>query len=221
MVTVKKITSPIADVCILLGKQGENEAREIVFDLSWLIETYGDGTAVLVHQRAKDAAPYICQTTQDGSELTWVVTNTDTAYDGWGQAELRWTVGSTLAKTLIYKTMVARSITAGEVIPDPYESWYEQMMAQIGDNAEYAQQAQQAAETATTAASTAAADAVSAVRSEMTGYVQQASQSAQNASQSATQAESAKQSILSASITVTPAVNNGNLTFSAAIEGGE
>ena len=131
---VEKSTSPIADVGILLGRQGENEASYIAFDLTWLIDAFGDGTPVLVHQRQKDTAPYICSTTRTGSELSWVVTNTDTAYDGWGQAELRWTVGGTLAKTLIYKTIVVRSITAGTTIPDPYESWYDQMLAYIDNN---------------------------------------------------------------------------------------
>ena len=134
MIVVTKPTSPISDVGILLGRQGENKARQIVFDLAWLIEEYGNGTAVLVHQRSKDSAPYICTTTQDGSSLTWTLNNLDTAYDGWGQAELRWTVSDVLAKTLVYKTMVVRSITADTTIPDPYESWYDQMIEYIDEH---------------------------------------------------------------------------------------
>lgn len=49
---------------------------------------------------------------------------------------------------------------------------------------------------------------------------QHAAQSAQQAAQSAQTAESAKQEILSATISVTPIVSDGNLTFNAAIEGG-
>lgn len=49
---------------------------------------------------------------------------------------------------------------------------------------------------------------------------QAAAQSAQQAAQSAQTAESAKQEILSATISVTPIVSDGNLTFNAAIEGG-
>lgn len=132
---VKKPTSPVSDVGILLGRQGENNVSQVVFDLTWLIKKYGDGTAVLVHQRNKDIAPYICTTARDGNTITWTLSNLDTAYDGWGEAELRWTVGTSLAKTLIYKTMVIRSITAGSTIPAPLESWYEQMIAYIDENA--------------------------------------------------------------------------------------
>lgn len=131
MIIVQKETTPIADECILLGRQCENEARQVQFDLSWLIGEYGSGTATLVHQRNKDTAPYICTATQTGNTLTWTLDNQDTAYDGWGKAELRWTVGDVLAKTLIYKTMVIRSITADTTIPEPLESWYDQMIDYI------------------------------------------------------------------------------------------
>lgn len=134
MIIVQKETTPIADECILLGRQCENEARQVQFDLSWLIGEYGSGTATLVHQRNKDTAPYICTATQTGNTLTWTLDNQDTAYDGWGKAELRWTVGDVLAKTLIYKTMVIRSITADTTIPEPLESWYDQMIEYIDEH---------------------------------------------------------------------------------------
>lgn len=134
MIIVQKDTTPIADECILLGRQCENEARQIEFDLSWLIDEYGSGTAVLVHQRNKDVAPYICTTTQSDNILTWTLDNQDTVYDGWGQAELRWTVGDVLAKTLVYKTMVIRSITADTTIPEPLESWYDEMIDYIDEH---------------------------------------------------------------------------------------
>ena len=134
MIDVSIQTSPCADPKILIGRQAENNAVNIVFDLSFLIQNYGDGTAVLVHQRTKDDAPYIVTTQQDGSTLSWNVSNIDTAYVGVGQAELRWTVGETLAKTIIYKTWVTKSITAYEIIPDPYQSWYDAMIEYIDEN---------------------------------------------------------------------------------------
>ena len=82
----------------------------------------------------------------------WTIDETDTAYEGFGKAEIRWTVDGTLAKTVIYKTSVLKSLTGDAVIPDPYESWYDRMMEQIGDNQEYAQQAAAAAQAAEQAA---------------------------------------------------------------------
>ena len=135
-----------------IGRQGEHDARRVWFDLNWLVENFGEGEAVLVHQRTNDEAPYICQTTREENRLIWVIDEIDTAYEGFGKAEIRWTVDGALAKTVIYKTSVLKSLTGDTVIPDPYESWYDRMIEQIGDNQEYAQQAAAAAQAAEQAA---------------------------------------------------------------------
>jgi hypothetical protein len=170
---------------LLLGRQGEHGVRQVRFDLSYLIETFGEGTAILVNQRSQDLAPYIVSAVQDGDRLEWTVTDADTAYKGFGKAEIRWTVGDDLAKTVTYKTSVQRSLTEQTEIPEPLESWYEQMLEQIGNSQEYAQQAAQSAETAQQAASDAAEETADAIRTEMSGYADSARQSAESAAQSA------------------------------------
>lgn len=119
---------------LLLGRQMENEARRIIVDLSAWISAYGEGKAVLAHQRPGEAAPYIVNAAQDGSALTWTVTNTDTAFAGRGQAELRWMVGDVLAKSVVFPTRVKASITADEMIPDALQSWYDAMIEYIEAN---------------------------------------------------------------------------------------
>lgn len=210
MIDVSIQTSPCADPKILIGRQAENNAVNVVFDLSFLIHNFGDGTAVLVHQRTKDDAPYIVTAQQEGSTLTWHVSNIDTAYVGVGQAELRWTVGETLAKTIIYKTWTVKSITADEVMPDEYQSWYDAMIdyidqlkvdsdarlveavnnarASATSAAESATSAAESATTATTKAAQAAASATSAA-----GSATAAAQSAADADTSADRAEQAAQ----------------------------
>ena len=116
-----------------LGRQMETGVRQIVFNLSGLIDDYGDGTAELVHQRGRDLAPYLITTQRDGSSLVWTVSDTDTAYAGDGQAEIRWTVDGTLAKTVILQTYVKRSITADTVIPEALQSWYDALVAYIDE----------------------------------------------------------------------------------------
>lgn len=168
-----------------LGRQGEHGVRQVRFDLSYLIETFGEGAAILVHQRSQDLAPYIVSAVQDGDRLEWTVTDADTAYKGFGKAEIRWTVGDDLAKTVTYKTSVQRSLTEQTEIPEPLESWYDQMLEQIGNSQEYAEQAAQSAEAAQQAASDAAEETADAIRTEMSGYADSARQSAESASQSA------------------------------------
>lgn len=126
------VSGPSIDI----GRQGENDARCVYFDLSQLIATYGDGNATLVHMRPSDQAPYICETSVIDNYLAWTPSNTDTAYAGAGKCELRWVVGETLAKSIIYTTTIAPSITGDSVIPDPYQSWIDAMDASIVEHIE-------------------------------------------------------------------------------------
>lgn len=118
---------------IPLGRQGENLARTIYFELSELISNYGEGTATLVYLRSKDSAPYVCDTTQSGIMLSWTPTDTDTAYAGAGKCELRWVVGETLAKSIVYRTSVTESITGDSTVPSEYESWYKALLEHISE----------------------------------------------------------------------------------------
>ncbi len=128
-----------------IGRQLEHGVRQVWFDLSYLIENFGEGTATLVHQRNQDLAPYIVTTEQTNTNLMWTIDETDTAYEGFGRAEIRWVVDDDLAKTVIYKTNVQKSLTAQTEVPEPLESWYEALLEQIGDNQGYAEQAAQSA----------------------------------------------------------------------------
>lgn len=117
---------------IALGRQMENNYRQIVFDLTGFTEPITDIT--LVHQRSKDAAPYIVESTA-GDTLTWTISNTDTAFYGYGKGELRISFDSGLAKSITFTTMVVKSITGDTVIPEPLQSWYDAMIDYIDENA--------------------------------------------------------------------------------------
>lgn len=62
-----------------LGKQVENLVRQIQFDLSRWISTFGPGTVQLLHQRSGDEAPYPVAVEQEGNLAVWTVTSADTA----------------------------------------------------------------------------------------------------------------------------------------------
>lgn len=205
-ITVSESSSSLIDI----GRQGETLARQVVFDLPCLVETYGDGTAALLHQRSQDGLPYQVDAVQDGTTLTWTVTDTDTAFVGYGKAEIRWTVGDALAKTVIYKTRVAESITGDVTVPDKYQSWYDAMVETVG------QEAEQKAEAV---ARDAAVDAVS-------GYVEQASASAESASESAEAAQASAESAarsaeaLSGLSAVMTASGEGTVTLGVVLQEG-
>ena len=116
---------------LMIGRQLENNYRQIVFDCS----AFGADIAsiTLVHQRANDVAPYIVETSNT-SILTWTVSDIDTSYDGYGKAELRINFADGLAKTAIYTTLVLASITSDAVIPEPLQSWYDAMIEYIDEH---------------------------------------------------------------------------------------
>lgn len=111
---------------IPIGRRGENEATQVVFDCTAFAERYGSGTAVLLAKRPKDTSAYPVTVEQDGSTVTWAVTDTDTAHRGSGECELFWYVGDVLAKSVVYRTTIGKDIgEATEEPPDAYDSWLE------------------------------------------------------------------------------------------------
>ena len=115
---------------VVIGRQLENNYRQFIFNCSG----FGNVASVmLVHQRSSDVAPYIVDSVS-GDVLTWTVTDTDTSYSGSGQAELRITFTDGLAKSVIFRTVVLKSITADAVIPSALQSWYDAMIEYIDDH---------------------------------------------------------------------------------------
>ena len=115
---------------ISLGICGENNARQIVFDISDWLDTYGPGTAYLVARRSGDVAPYPAVVEQDGSSVTWTLTSADTGKSGHGQAELVYTIGGTIVKSRVWDTYTADALTGNtETPPDPASGWVEQVLA--------------------------------------------------------------------------------------------
>lgn len=143
-----------------LGIRGENEARPIVFDFAALgLKDFGEGTAVLLIKRAPDETAYpAAVTSQDGDTLTWLPTETDTYYKGYGKAELFWYPTANeneLAKSIVFTTYLANDIGTPGPAPEPIEDWLEELTelaAAIAADALAAQRAQEAAETAQGAA---------------------------------------------------------------------
>lgn len=163
-----------------LGRQLEHDAREIWFDLTWLIDSFGEGEAELAHQRKNDSGPYTVTTTREGKYLIWKIRENDTAYEGFGRAEIRWTFGDGMAKTVIYRTNVLASMTADEIIPDALQSWYDLMI-------EYIDQLKVDSDARLADAVESASDSADAAEN----MASEAAQSAYEAAESATQADNA------------------------------
>ena len=168
---------------LTLGRQGENLARQVVFDLSAWEAEYGPGVAELIHQRPGDAAPYPVAAVREGSTLVWTLTATDTAvassYGSDGHCELRYYVGEVLVKSRTWLTKVIRTMsTPSETAPpEPEQGWVDQIIA-VG-----------AAAKASAAAAKADADRASALAAQA---AEKAAQTAQDASDAAKAMEAAQ-----------------------------
>lgn len=114
---------------IALGKQGENNVREIVFPQPEQLMAYD---WVLNHQRATDKVAYPCPLEKRGNSLVWVVTSGDTEVPGTGLAELTCNgPDGEVLKSQTYSTVTIKSPSAGGDIPDPVKPWYQMITAQL------------------------------------------------------------------------------------------
>ena len=133
-----------------LGKQVEGLVTRVVLPNI----RRGAGTVQLVHQRSDDQKPYPVPITEDGDKVYWIVTRSDTAFPGRGQAELQWLgENGAVAKSVTYQTNTTRSMAEPGPEPDEPLKPYTQAVARD------AQAAKDAAASATEAARSAEASA--------------------------------------------------------------
>lgn len=115
---------------VFIGRQGENLARRVVFDISEWQKLYGDGTAALVHRRPGDEYPYPCTVTAsaDDGYFYWEVSKADVSVFGIGELQLRYYVNDALVKSQIWDSKIDESL--GYPLgtkPDPVEDWIDRV----------------------------------------------------------------------------------------------
>ena len=117
-----------------IGRQGENDVTEVVFDFADWQESFGDGTVQLLAMRQGDGAPYPVNISIDGSTASWLVSNADTAMQGLGKVQYLYIVNEQVAKTAIFNTIVGKSLDDGtEDPPEPYQSWVDEVLEAAED----------------------------------------------------------------------------------------
>ena len=151
--------------CVTLGRQGETGVTELSFSLN-IFDGLGDGYATIIHQRASDEEPYIVEhqhMTRDS--LVWVVNAYDTAVIGNGQAEIRWTDGERVKKSVIITTKTTEALREGIEPPEYTDGWIEELIKSGAETATSAAKAKASANKADEAAVRAENHATDARRS--------------------------------------------------------
>lgn len=142
---------------IPIGVQGENDARTVVFDIHKWIEDYGNGSALLVHQRPGDAEPYPVTTVQKAGTIEWSVQQADIIAGAPGRAQLSYQVGDNIvARSPIYLTIAADEITNTTLADyDPAESWLNAILGAVQEAGDITDDVQAAKNAAAQAAASA------------------------------------------------------------------
>lgn len=122
MIEIKAVPGKL----IMLGKQGEKLAREVVFDVSGVRAEFGDGAFRLSAKRPGESDAYPATVTETGNTVVWALTGADTQNAGRGQCELAYYAGETRLKTWTYNTAIARSLT-GSPKTDPYDEFLDEV----------------------------------------------------------------------------------------------
>lgn len=193
---------------LILGRKGENLARQVVFDLSAWVAEYGPGIAELIYQRPGDAAPYLVAAVREDDTLVWTLTATDTDCSGdYGHCELRWYVGDLLAKSNTWRTWVESAMdTPSETAPPKTEQgWVDQVVA-VGASAKASAEAAKADADRAEAIAQEVAQNAAKTAQEATG-AEQAKEAAQTAQKLAEAAKSAAEAAKQAAETAQSAAN--------------
>lgn len=200
---------------IMLGKQGENLAREVVFDVSGVRAEFGDGAFRLSAKRPGESDAYPATVTETGDTVVWALTGADTQNAGRGQCELAYYAGETRLKTWTYDTAIAKSLT-GSPKTDPYDEFLDEVNRLVAEAAISQREAKNSENAAKTSEENAKASETAAKTSEdnATAYAQAAlaaeKKSEQNAENATSAAVSAGQYAQNAAVSATNAANSAS-----------
>lgn len=126
---------------IEIGRQGEYNVRQVVFDLSAIAEAVGPGTATIIHYPI-DGAPYTVPAfagdsydaaVQDGNTLTWTIGQLATQHKNNGVAVVTWTTAAGLKKSRRFKTKCQPSIEVSDVEQAAQQAYIDQMATIAAD----------------------------------------------------------------------------------------
>ena len=143
---------------VKLGRQGENDTQTVRIDCSaWLTELPGCQLTVAA-LRPGEREIYLPEVSVANGIVTWPILLQDTAYAGWGRAEVRGILNGKVKKSKLFKTYIFPSLD-GDGTPNPPTppEWAVQVLNAVAD-------AQEAAATAESLIDEATATAIYAVR---------------------------------------------------------
>ena len=211
MIEIKAVPGKL----IMLGRQGENLARKVIFSVSGVRAEFGDGAFRLSARRAGESNVYPAAVTENGDTVEWSLTSADTQNAGRGSCELAYYAGDVRLKTWVYDTAVAKSLT-GSPETDPYDEFLDEVNRLAAEAAISQREAKNSENAAKTSEENAKASETAAKTSEDNAaeYARAAlaaeTKSKQNAEYAASAAATAGQNAQNAATSATNAANSAS-----------
>ena len=110
MITINAAFGQEEKVLGTLGRIGENETRQIVFDCSDILAEYPGAEIVCVMQRHCDRTAYLADAVLDGNALTVTLTDADVSAPGDLRIELRALTDGKIRKSAVYMGQVVSAL---------------------------------------------------------------------------------------------------------------
>ena len=110
MITINAAFGQEEKVLGTLGRIGENETRQIVFDCSDILTEYPGAEIVCVMQRHCDRIAYLADAVLEGNALTVTLTDADVSAPGDLRIELRALTDGKIRKSAVYMGQVVSSL---------------------------------------------------------------------------------------------------------------
>lgn len=110
MITINAAFGQEEKVLGTLGRIGENETRQIVFDCSDILTEYPGAEIVCVMQRHCDRIAYLADAVLDGNALTVTLTDADVSAPGDLRIELRALTDGKIRKSAVYMGQVVSAL---------------------------------------------------------------------------------------------------------------
>lgn len=122
MRTVSYRLADLQRAVIPIGYCGENEHTRVIFDCKRVFDEYPSAVSALtVQPPAGEAYPAVI--VRDGDSVYWDVFDSDLAEEGRGEAQLTFSQGEVVVKSIIFRTFIDRSIMGEGEIPEPLDDF--------------------------------------------------------------------------------------------------
>ena len=124
MHTIKVNITALKTRTLIIGYVGENERTQVRFECEGIFDEYPHAAPSLaIKPPVGDVYPVVVS--RDEDDVVWDVSNADLQHEGSGELQLTFIKDGVVAKTVIGKLQISRSLLVTGEQPDVIQTWYD------------------------------------------------------------------------------------------------